>query len=58
MILSTGRSATMTWSLYYERFEWELGVSGQAGANPFAGPRQRGFPLPPLRHSARMKLFR
>ena len=42
---------------YYERFEWEFGVSGQAGANPFAGPRQRGFPLPPLRHSARMKLF-
>jgi gluconate 2-dehydrogenase alpha chain len=42
---------------YYEKFEWEFGVSGQAGANPFAGPRKRGFPLPPLRHSARMRLF-
>ncbi len=42
---------------YYEKFEWEFGVSGQAGANPFAGPRKRGYPLPPLRHSARMKLF-
>lgn len=42
---------------YYERFEWEFGVSGVAGANPFAGPRKRGFPLPPLRHSARMELF-
>jgi gluconate 2-dehydrogenase alpha chain len=42
---------------YYEKFEWEFGVSGEAGANPFAGPRKRGFPLPPLRHSARMRLF-
>ena len=42
---------------YYERFEWEFGISGQAGMNPFAGPRKRGYPLPPLRHSARMKLF-
>jgi len=42
---------------YYERFEWEFGISGEAGANPFAGPRKRGFPLPPLRHSARMEFF-
>ena len=42
---------------YYERFEWEFGVSGQGGMNPFAGPRKRGYPLPPLRHSARMELF-
>ena len=42
---------------YYERFEWEFGVSGLAGSNPFAGPRKRGFPLPPLRHSGRMQLF-
>jgi gluconate 2-dehydrogenase alpha chain len=42
---------------YYERFEWEFGVSGHAGMNPFAGPRKRGYPLPPLRHSARMELF-
>src|ERR1043166_7047622 len=42
---------------HYERFEWEFGISGEAGANPFAGPRKRGFPLPPLRHSGRMKIF-
>lgn len=42
---------------YYEKFEWEFGVSGQAGLNPFAGPRKRGFPLPPLRHSGKMQLF-
>ncbi len=42
---------------YYEKFEWEFGVSGEAGKNPFAGPRKRGYPMPPLRHSARMKLF-
>ncbi len=42
---------------YYEKFEWEFGVSGEAGMNPFAGPRKRGYPVPPLRHSARMKLF-
>jgi gluconate 2-dehydrogenase alpha chain len=42
---------------YYEKFEWELGVAGRAGANPFAGPRRRGYPLPPLRRSARMELF-
>lgn len=42
---------------YYERFEWEFGVSGKAGDNPFAGPRRRPYPLPPLRHSAKMKLF-
>jgi gluconate 2-dehydrogenase alpha chain len=43
---------------YYERFEWEFGVSGAVGKNPFAGPRKRGYPLPPLRHSARMVLFK
>ena len=42
---------------FYERFEWEFGISGRAGANPFAGPRRRDFPLPPLRHSGKMKLF-
>jgi gluconate 2-dehydrogenase alpha chain len=42
---------------YYEKFEWEFGISGAAGKNPFAGPRKRDFPLPPLRHSAKMELF-
>jgi gluconate 2-dehydrogenase alpha chain len=43
---------------YYDRTEWQLGVSGQAGningeliegGNPFESPRRRGFPMPPLR---------
>ena len=32
---------------YYERAEWDFGVSGDAGANPFGAPRQRGYPNPP-----------
>lgn len=33
---------------YYTRAEWEIGVAGRAGANPFEGPRSKGYPLPPL----------
>lgn len=33
---------------YYSRAEWEIGVSGLAGANPFDPPRSRPYPLPPL----------
>ncbi len=33
---------------YYDRVEWELGVSGLAGASPFDPPRRRGYPMPPL----------
>ncbi len=33
---------------YYSRAEWELGVSGQAGASPFDPPRSRPYPLPPM----------
>ncbi len=32
---------------YYERAEWEFGVSGDADANPFGAPRGRGYPNPP-----------
>jgi gluconate 2-dehydrogenase alpha chain len=43
---------------YYDRVEYEVGVSGQAGniggkvdprGNPFEGARKRGYPMPPLR---------
>jgi choline dehydrogenase-like flavoprotein len=34
---------------YYGRAEWEVGVSGQAGSNPFEGARSRAYPLPPVR---------
>jgi choline dehydrogenase-like flavoprotein len=33
---------------YYAQVEWAFGVSGQAGANVFEGPRSRGYPCPPL----------
>ena len=43
---------------YYDKVEYALGVSGQAGnvkgevdsrGNVFEGPRKRGYPMPPLR---------
>jgi len=33
---------------WYQRAEWELGVSGAAGSNPFEARRGRGYPNPPL----------
>lgn len=33
---------------YYTKAEWDLGVSGQAGASPFDPPRSRPYPLGPL----------
>jgi len=51
---------------YYDRFEYLCGISGQAGNiggvtqpgdNPFEGPRQRGYPLPPLKRSAATVAF-
>ncbi|RLV56272.1 GMC family oxidoreductase [Aeromicrobium phragmitis] len=52
---------------YYDALEWDMGVSGQAGningvridgGNPFEGPRQRGYPNPPLASMAFGELFR
>jgi choline dehydrogenase-like flavoprotein len=31
---------------YYEKAEWEIGVSGDDSANPFAAPRKKEFPMP------------
>jgi choline dehydrogenase-like flavoprotein len=33
---------------YYTKAEYDIGVSGQAGANPFEAPRSKPYPLPPL----------
>ncbi|MBV9749664.1 MAG: GMC family oxidoreductase, partial [Acetobacteraceae bacterium] len=33
---------------YYTKVEWAFGVSGQAGANRFEGPRSKGYPCPPM----------
>src|SRR3989442_226095 len=51
---------------YYDRIEYELGVSGKAGnlqgkkidgGNVFEAPRRRDFPLPPLRWDQGAILF-
>jgi len=33
---------------YYSKVEWDIGVSGLAGASPFDPPRTRPYPMPPL----------
>ncbi len=33
---------------YYTKVEWEVGVSGLAGASPFDPPRTQPYPMPPL----------
>ncbi len=51
---------------HYDAFDYLCGVSGQAGniqgqlqigGNPFEGPRQRGYPLAPLKRSHATVLF-
>jgi gluconate 2-dehydrogenase alpha chain len=51
---------------HYDKFEYLCGISGQAGnvrgtiqpgGNPFEGPRERGYPLPPLKRSYATVLF-
>jgi choline dehydrogenase-like flavoprotein len=33
---------------FYEKAEWEIGVSGDDSSNPFRAPRKRPLPMPPL----------
>ncbi len=33
---------------YYEKAEWEIGVSGDDRGNPFKSPRRKPLPMPPL----------
>jgi choline dehydrogenase-like flavoprotein len=33
---------------YYDKAEYEIGVSGDVEPNPFKGPRRRPLPMPPL----------
>lgn len=33
---------------YYEKAEWEIGVSGDDSGNPFKGRRNKPLPMPPL----------
>ena len=42
---------------YYCKVEWEVGVSGLAGASPFASFHSRPYPMPPLPIKASGVLF-
>jgi len=45
---------------FYDRAEWEIGVSGDPTGDP-ASPRARGYPMPPIRSNAALShaaLFR
>ncbi|MGE5109331.1 MAG: GMC family oxidoreductase [Acidobacteriaceae bacterium] len=33
---------------YYTKVDWEVGVSGEAGTNPFEPPRSKPYPVPPM----------
>src|SRR5579863_3507122 len=33
---------------YYTKVDWEVGISGLAGASPFDPPRSKPYPMPPL----------
>ena len=41
----------------YERAEYELGVAGLAGADPFEPPRKKPYPVPPLPINPQGELF-
>ncbi|MEO8756802.1 MAG: GMC family oxidoreductase [Devosia sp.] len=43
---------------WYDRAEWEIGVSGATGGDPNGGSRQREFPMPPLPPSGSTQVLR
>ena len=42
---------------YYAHVEHAIGISGEAGSNPFEGPRSRAYPMPPLRRTGWTELM-
>ncbi|MEX2369753.1 MAG: GMC family oxidoreductase [Bacteroidales bacterium] len=42
---------------FYEKAEWEIGVAGQAGANPFEATRKKGYPMPPFEQNRDGEIF-
>jgi len=42
---------------YYEKAEWELGVSGDVSANIFKAPRKKPLPMPPLRPNREYRIL-
>jgi len=43
---------------YYEKAEWEIGVSGDVGPDPFKGPRKKPLPMPPALGNRDTELLR
>ena len=46
--LPTGPSRAADLRAVLHQVDWEIGVSGLAGADPFDPPRTKGYPMPPL----------
>ncbi len=42
---------------FYTKAEWEIGIAGQAGANPFDPPRSKPYPMPPLEFDRQDQVF-
>jgi len=42
---------------YYEKAEWEIGVSGDDTQNPFAPPRNKKQPMPPFEYNQEAKVL-
>lgn len=42
---------------FYEKAEYEIGVSGDVSTNPFQGPRKKPLPMPPLPPSREHQLL-
>lgn len=42
---------------YYEKAEWEMGVSGDDRDNPFAAPRKKERPMPPFENNKEGKIL-
>jgi len=42
---------------YYEKAEWEIGVSGDDSQNPFAPPRKKAQPMPPFEYNREGKVL-
>jgi len=43
---------------FYEKAEWEIGVSGDQSGDPFKAPRRRSLPMPPLPDSRETQLLK
>lgn len=42
---------------FYEKAEWEIGVSGDHEGNPFQSPRKKPYPMPPFAYNREGKIL-